>query len=219
LVASVAPPPPSIKAPSKPGGTPTADGPLHHSRALARLGGPRRSSQCRRLHAALADEGRGLGRRHELDQLLRGVAMLRHRQHSDSEIDVAPQQVRVGRRIPSKWIIGVASLEYQRAPRDVPAHRWRQFLSDCNSFLRSSQNWAERAAELGWDARALFGYRRNRPLVHAGSVGLLWAISGGRLVELHRDWAVIELGMNSRRVFERRRVDAAKFTLPWIERG
>ena len=45
-------------------------------------------------------------------------------------------------------------------------------------------------------------------------------IQGGRLVELHRDWAVIELAANgSRRVFERRRVDAGKVTLPWIERG
>jgi hypothetical protein len=43
---------------------------------------------------------------------------------------------------------------------------------------------------------------------------------GGRLVELHRDWAVIELAANgSRRVFERRRVDAGNVTLPWIERG
>jgi hypothetical protein len=37
--------------------------------------------------------------------------------------------------------------------------------------------------------------------------------------ELHRDWAVIELAANgSRHVFERRRVDAGKVTLPWIER-
>ena len=47
-----------------------------------------------------------------------------------------------------------------------------------------------------------------------------WAINGGRLVELHRDWAVIELAANgSRRVFERRRVDAGNVTLPWIEWG
>jgi hypothetical protein len=56
--------------------------------------------------------------------------------------------------------------------------------------------------------------------MHPGGAGLLWAINGGRLVELHRDWAVIELAANgSRRVFERRRVDMAKVTLPWIERG
>jgi hypothetical protein len=113
----------------------------------------------------------------------------------------------LGPRIPSGWIEGVARLDYHRPPTDIPAHRWRQFLSDCNNFLASSDNWAERAAKLGWDALTLFGCRRHRPLVHPGSAGLLWAINGGRLVELHRDWAVVELaGNGSQRIFERRRV-------------
>jgi len=56
-------------------------------------------------------------------------------------------------------------------------------------FLNSSENWAERAAELGWNTRALFGCHRNDPLMHLGSAGLLWAINGGKLVELHRDGA------------------------------
>jgi hypothetical protein len=67
------------------------------------------------------------------------------------------------------------------------------------------------------DARALFGCHRNRPLMHLGSAGLLWAINGGRLIELHRDWATIELAVDgSRRVFHRRRLDGANITLPWI---
>src|ERR1700730_17802650 len=37
-----------------------------------------------------------------------------------------------------------------------------------------------------------------RPLDHPGGAGLLWAINGGRLVELHRDWAVIELAATDR---------------------
>ena len=46
----------------------------------------------------------------------------------------------------------------------------------------------------------------------------MWVINGGRLVELHRDWAVIELAENgSRRVIERRRVYSAKVILPWVE--
>ena len=46
---------------------------------------------------------------------------------------------------------------------------------------------------------------------------LLWAIAGGRLVELHRDWAVFELAENgSRRIFERRRLDVGDVRLPWI---
>jgi hypothetical protein len=90
-------------------------------------------------------------------------------------------------------------------------------VSDCNNFVASGENWAERAAELGWDARALFGCHRNRPLMHLGSAGLLWVINGGRLIELHRDWATIELaGDGSRRVFHRRRLDGANITLPWI---
>ena len=130
-----------------------------------------------------------------------------------------PADVRA-HRIPSSWIDGVARLDHHRPLTDIPPHRWRQFLSDCNKFLTAGENWAGRAAELGWNAAALFGCRRARPLDHPGGAGLLWAINGGRLVELHRDWAVIELAANgSRHVFERRRVDAGKVTLPWIGRG
>jgi len=100
-------------------------------------------------------------------------------------------------------------------PTDVPRHRWRQFVSDCQSFLNSSEHWAERAAELGWDARALFGCHRNYPLMHLGSAGLLWAINSGKLVELHRDWAVTELPVNRQRNFNRRDIAAGKVTLPW----
>jgi hypothetical protein len=54
--------------------------------------------------------------------------------------------------------------------------------------------------------------------VHRGSAGLLWAINGGRLVELHRDWAVVELAENgSRRVFERRRLDVGNSGRPGSE--
>ena len=134
-------------------------------------------------------------------------------------LEEVPADVRA-RRIPSSWIDGVARLDHHRPLTDIPPHRWRQFLSDCNKFLTAGENWAGRAAELGWNAATLFGCRRARPLDHPGGAGLLWAINGGRLVELHRDWAVIELAANgSRHVFERRRVDAGKVTLPWIGRG
>jgi hypothetical protein len=63
-----------------------------------------------------------------------------------------------------------------------------------------------------------FGCHRNYPLMHLGSAGLLWAINGGKLVELHRDWAVIELPVNRQRTFNRRDVAAGKVALPW-DRG
>jgi hypothetical protein len=96
----------------------------------------------------------------------------------------------------------------------IPQHRWRQFVHDCTNFLSSTQ--AERAAQLGWDAWALFGCCRDRP--GGAGTGLLWALNGGRLVEIHRDWALIELaGSESPRVFDRRRTVAANVILPWTE--
>jgi hypothetical protein len=89
-------------------------------------------------------------------------------------------------------------------------------LTDCTKFLASG-SLAERAAALGWDAVALFGWCRHRPLDHSGSAGLLWAINGGRLVELHREWAVVELAENgSHRIVDRRRLDVGNFRPPWI---
>jgi hypothetical protein len=40
---------------------------------------------------------------------------------------------------------------------------------------------------------------------------------GGRLVKLHRDWAVVERAENgSDRIFDRRRFDVGNFRPPWI---
>src|SRR6478672_3032362 len=124
---------------------------------------------------------------------------------------ITREPVPAERRVPDDWVEGVARLNYFRPPTDVPRHRWDQFLSDCHTFLNSSENWAERAAEFGWDARALFGCHRNYPLMHLGSAGLLWAINGGKRVELHRDWAVIELPVyRSQRIFSRRDMPRGK---------
>jgi hypothetical protein len=120
--------------------------------------------------------------------------------------------------IPIDWVQGVAYLDPDRPPNDVPRHRWRQFVGDCKNFLSSSENWANRARGLGWDAMALFGCAPKRPLDYLGSAGLLWAINGGRLLELHRDWAVIDDAVHgSKRIFSRRNVDPAKITLPWAK--
>jgi hypothetical protein len=118
-------------------------------------------------------------------------------------------------RIPPHWVDGIARLESHKVPRDVPAHRWRQFINDCHIFLLAKENWAERAAGHGWNDLELFGCCR-RPLERLGNAGLLWAINGGRLVELRRDWAVIERASDrSRHVHQRERPKAADITLPW----
>jgi len=66
------------------------------------------------------------------------------------------------------------------------------FLSDVGQFIQSP--WAERAADLGWDAASLFGCHPGRPLDHLQGAGLLWRISGSKIVAMGADWATIEIG-------------------------
>jgi hypothetical protein len=81
-------------------------------------------------------------------------------------------------------------------------------------FLNSPE--AERAARLGWRTIELFGCKPIYPLSYLGEAGLLWHVNGGRIVQLHRDWAVIDVPVNrSQRTFSRRDVDPDKITLPW----
>jgi hypothetical protein len=118
-------------------------------------------------------------------------------------------------RVPASWTRGVAALERRSPPTDVQPHRWERFVDDCVRFLAAKENGAGRAATLGWDDLALFA-ARPRPLDHQGSAGLLWHVNGGRIVELHRDWAVIERAEDrSRRVHHRRHPDPRNVTLPW----
>jgi hypothetical protein len=128
---------------------------------------------------------------------------------------IAPQPVRKDQLVPREWVEGVARLEQHRPPPDIPRHRWCQFVEDCHAFVASNQ-LANRTAELGWDATALFGCQRNHPLSYLGRAGLLWHVQGDRVVELHRTWAVISRRVNkSQQVFYRRDVDGQKIALPW----
>jgi hypothetical protein len=134
----------------------------------------------------------------------------------DGELPDKRPAAREGRGTVQQWIEDLQRLDDIRRPPAVPAIRWQLFLGDCLRFLRSSESWADRAAALGWDALALFGCHRTRPLEHLGSAGLLWHVNGGRLVELHRDWAVIERARDkSQRAHHRRRSDESKVALPW----
>jgi hypothetical protein len=127
---------------------------------------------------------------------------------------IGPQPPRPEQRVQTDWVEGIARLQYHRPPCDVPPHRWRQFVDDCNAFLNSPE--AERAARLGWRTIALFGCKPNYPLSYLGEAGLLWHVQGGRIVQLHRDGAVIDYPVNrSPRTYARRKMDQEKIALPW----
>ena len=116
--------------------------------------------------------------------------------------------------IPTEWIKGVACLDYGRAPDGVLPHRWRQFVGDCHGFMASAQNWAPRAAKLGWSPESLFGCCSSRPLDHLGSAGLIWNLGGGKLTHLSADWAMMQAPGGSQRTYHRR-PSTMNVMLPW----
>jgi len=121
------------------------------------------------------------------------------------------------RGIPREWSESIGQLPFQARPQEVPAHLWNQFVADCSTFLYSTDNWAHRAANLGWDQFSLFGCSRRTPVLDLGCAGLLWVLRGGLILRLYRDWAeYVQAGTS--RTYHRRRVDLAQLTLPWLLR-
>jgi hypothetical protein len=57
---------------------------------------------------------------------------------------------------PAEWMDGLRRMETRSTPRDVPALRWDQFVSDYRWFIRSPEKWAARAYKLGWSTSDLF---------------------------------------------------------------
>lgn len=113
------------------------------------------------------------------------------------------------------WRHGVGSLHPNRPAAGLPPQRWKQIIDDCKVFLDPRQGWAERALQKGWDTFDLFGCHPSQPLSHLGIAGLLWVVNGGRIVELHRGWAVIESPTGTGRSFDQRRPHQTNLTLPW----
>ena len=56
------------------------------------------------------------------------------RQSDPAPIKTEAAQERRG-PIPIDWVQGVAYLDPDRPPNDVPRHRWRQFVDDCKNFF------------------------------------------------------------------------------------
>jgi hypothetical protein len=111
--------------------------------------------------------------------------------------------------IPLQWVQGAGRLQHLPAHAGVPAHRWRVFLNDVDHFLR---HWAARAADLSWDAASVFACHPGRPMEYLQGAGLVWRLCGGKITDMHADWAMIEV--NAERQVVHRRPAPANFVLP-----
>lgn len=114
---------------------------------------------------------------------------------------------------PRAWAEGFARLDTSKPPADVPQRRWLRFLDDCGRFLDGG--WAARAAALGWGPLDLFGCDRERCVVRVDNLGLLWLLNGGKLIELHRDCAILETAGGARQTCRRRPVEVGRVVLAW----
>src|ERR1044071_7786177 len=91
--------------------------------------------------------------------------------------------------LPGVWAEGLARLDPDRPPADIPVHRWQRFINDVGLFLDC---WAACASALGWGPYDLFGCDRDRPFARIDQAGLLWLLNGKKLVALSEDAAGIE---------------------------
>jgi hypothetical protein len=114
---------------------------------------------------------------------------------------------------PKAWAEALVRLNPSSPPADVPLRRWLAFVDDCARFVDGG--WAERAAACGWGPLDLFGCDRERPFVRIDRMGLLWLLSGGAVIELHRDHAIIATTGGARQTFRRRPVDIGCVVFAW----
>jgi hypothetical protein len=113
--------------------------------------------------------------------------------------------------IPPAWAEGLARLDPDRPPGDVPPRRWLRFVDDVGLFL---DRWAAHAASLGWGPYDLFGCDRDRPFARIDRAGLLWLLNGDHIIALSENTATIETRTGARQTYRRKPRDPGR-VLAW----
>lgn len=108
----------------------------------------------------------------------------------------------VGRGVVQDWKEGIALLDAEQPPHDVPPRRWRQFLYDAARFLDGG--FADQAAALGWDVYDLFGCDCSRPYARIDNAGLIWLLNGNRLIAMTELLACIDMKTGSTQTYYRK---------------
>jgi hypothetical protein len=112
-----------------------------------------------------------------------------------------------------EWREGIALLDPDRPPLDVPSKRWVQFIADARRLLRDGM--IESAAELGWSAFDLFGCDDGAPHGRIDQQGFVWLVGGNPIVGLSSSTATIEMRTTGKRQTYRRRLGDPWRVLPW----
>ncbi len=115
-------------------------------------------------------------------------------------------------RIPRAWAEGFARLDPDRPPGDVPPRRWQRFVDDAGLFIESPL--CAVAAALGWGALDLFGCDCDRPFARIDQAGLLWLLSGNKLIALSENTATIEMPTGARQTWRRQQTELGR-VLAW----
>ena len=90
--------------------------------------------------------------------------------------------------VPPEWYAILAGLERQECPDWITIDRWRELLSDGDTFL---SRWGSAAHSMGWTALDLFGVHPAAPAARFDVMGLLLLTRGGPVVALMADGASI----------------------------
>lgn len=119
-----------------------------------------------------------------------------------------------GSGCPLAWAEGLARLDPNRPPGDVPQDYWMAFCDAAGAFV---DRWAAKAAALGWTVEEVFGCDRHAPFARLDRRGLVWTLVGCSLVDLTKTEAVIEMPSGNRLKHRRRGSDSepARAALAW----
>jgi len=103
---------------------------------------------------------------------------------------------------PVDWDDGLAQLDPDLPPRDVPPQRWRQLIEDCTRLR--AEGVLDKAAELGWTAVDFFGCDAEKPFARIDQMGLAWLVTGCRVVMISVDAAILRAPTGAKQTFRRR---------------